>query len=169
MEEIKYLNNTCKRLQASCIASQKRVNYWALKKSNNNQSRPNANTVILAKKNVKEAVQIAVKEGKYTHSEHAYPRAHLLNHIMRTWSTKVEEFWIHIQLNSIWKTCHIWTTAHSKAAIKKKLRKKKKKKGKYFCSCLILYNGWTRNSVQHRVIPLSWNAEASVKHQEWNG
>jgi len=49
MEEIKYLNNTCKRLQASYMASQKRVNYGAQKESNNNQSRPNANTVILAK------------------------------------------------------------------------------------------------------------------------
>lgn len=35
------------------------------------------------KKNVKEAVQIAVKESKYTHSEHAYPRAPLLNHVTR--------------------------------------------------------------------------------------
>lgn len=32
------------------MASQKRVNYRAQKESNNNQSRPNANTVILAKK-----------------------------------------------------------------------------------------------------------------------
>lgn len=91
-------------------------------------------------KNVKEAVQIAVEEGKYTRSEHAYPRAPLLNHVTRIWSTKLREFCIQIQLNSTCKACLTWADVQSKTAMDK-LRKNHDKFFKNFWICLILFTG----------------------------